>query len=65
MIIDYTKIEHIYIVCGKTDMHRGIYGLAAIIMDQYEFDVYSDFVVDDLTDSKYCIEQEKKLSLFK
>ena len=42
MIVDYTKVTHIYIVCGKTDMRRGIDGLAAIIMDQYELDVYSD-----------------------
>lgn len=42
MIIDYTKVKHIYIVCGKTDMRRGIDGLAGIITDQYDLDVYSD-----------------------
>ena len=42
MLVDYTKVSHIYIVCGKTDMRRGIDGLAAIIMEQYELDVYSD-----------------------
>lgn len=42
MIVDYTKVGHIYVVCGKTDMRRGIDGLASIIMEQYELDIYSD-----------------------
>ncbi|MGX7026045.1 IS66 family insertion sequence element accessory protein TnpB [Vagococcus hydrophili] len=42
MVLDYTKIQTIYIVCGKTDLRRGIDGLASIIMNQYELDVYSD-----------------------
>lgn len=42
MIVDYTKVKYIYIVCGKTDMRRSIDGLAAIIMDQYALDAYSD-----------------------
>lgn len=31
MIIDYTKVKHIYIVCGKTDMRRGIDGLVGLL----------------------------------
>lgn len=42
MIIDYNQLESVYIVCGKIDMRRGIDGLASIIMDQYEMDVYSN-----------------------
>lgn len=42
MLIDYEKIEKIFIVCGKTDLRRGIDGLASIIMDQYDLDVYSN-----------------------
>ncbi|HGH1680768.1 IS66 family insertion sequence element accessory protein TnpB [Enterococcus faecalis] len=42
MIVDYTKVKYIYIVCGNTDMRRSIDGLAAIIMDQYALDAYSD-----------------------
>lgn len=32
MIINCTKVKHIYIVYGKTDMRRGIAGLAGIIV---------------------------------
>ena len=24
MIVDYTKVKHIYLVCGKTDMRKSI-----------------------------------------
>lgn len=42
MLIDYSAVKSIYIVCGKTDMRRGIDGLASIILDQYELNIYSD-----------------------
>lgn len=42
MLIDYSKAEQIYIVCGKTDLRRGIDGLASIVMNQFELDVYSN-----------------------
>ncbi|WP_338233241.1 IS66 family insertion sequence element accessory protein TnpB [Companilactobacillus muriivasis] len=42
MLIDYTKVGHVYIVCGKTDLRRGIDGLAGIIQSQYQLDVYKD-----------------------
>lgn len=42
MLVDYTKVSHIYIVCGKTDLRRGIDGLAGIVLNQYQLDVYSD-----------------------
>ena len=35
MLIDYTKVGHVYIVCGKTDLRRGIDGLAAVVTQQY------------------------------
>jgi transposase len=44
IIIDYTKVEHTYIVGGKIDMRCGI-GEASVVMNQmnqYELDVYSD-----------------------
>ncbi|GKV69413.1 hypothetical protein NCCP2716_19110 [Sporosarcina sp. NCCP-2716] len=38
---DYTQVQNIYIVCGKTDMRKGIDGLAALIQDSFELDPYS------------------------
>jgi transposase len=42
MLIDYTHVKNIFIVCGKTDLRRGIDGLASIIHEQYQLDVYDD-----------------------
>ena len=33
--------ENIYIVCGHTDMRKSIDGLAAIVQQQYKFDLFS------------------------
>lgn len=41
MIIDTSKIEQIYLVCGKTDLRKGIDGLAGIVQEQYDLDPYS------------------------
>lgn len=41
-LIDYSQVKHIFIVCGKTDMRRGIDGLAAIVTDTYDLDVFSE-----------------------
>lgn len=40
MLIEYSAVKNLFIVCGKTDMRRGIDGLAAIITDTYELDVF-------------------------
>ena len=40
MIVDYTKVDHIYIVCGKTDMRKSIDGLAAIVQGQFNLNVF-------------------------
>lgn len=42
MILDYQKVAHIFIVCGKTDLRKGIDGLAAIVQYEYNLDVYDD-----------------------
>ena len=34
--------DHIYIVCGHTDMRKSIDGLAAIIQQQYQLDLFSN-----------------------
>src|SRR5699024_10642951 len=44
-IIDFTKVENIFIVCGKTDMRRQIEGLAATVIQEYDMNVYDDAVV--------------------
>ena len=31
MIHDFTKVKSIYIICGRTDMRKGIDGLAALV----------------------------------
>ncbi|MFD1708333.1 IS66 family insertion sequence element accessory protein TnpB [Siminovitchia sediminis] len=41
---DYTSVQNIYIICGKTDMRKGIDGLAALIQDSFELDPYSDSI---------------------
>ena len=35
MIIDQRQIRQVYLVCGKTDLRRGIDGLAGVVQDQY------------------------------
>ncbi|MGE6515631.1 IS66 family insertion sequence element accessory protein TnpB [Lysinibacillus sphaericus] len=37
-------MKNIYIVCGKTDMRKGIDGLATLIQDSFELDPYSDSI---------------------
>src|SRR5690606_17823332 len=41
---DYTQVQNIYIICGKTDMRKGIDGLATLIQDSFELDPYSDSI---------------------
>ena len=44
MKYDYTSVKNIYIVCGKTDMRKGIDGLATLVQDVYELDPYEDAI---------------------
>ena len=41
---DYMRGQNIYIICGKTDMRKGIDGLATLIQDSFELDPYSDSI---------------------
>ena len=41
VIINYDAVDHIYIVCGKTDLRKGIDGLAEIIRSDYDYDPFS------------------------
>ena len=36
------NVSNIYIVCGHTDMRKSISGLAAIIQEQFNLDLFSD-----------------------
>ncbi len=44
MLIDYQKIETIYLVCGKTDLRQGIDGLANIIQNYYQLELYQSAI---------------------
>ncbi|WP_141096027.1 IS66 family insertion sequence element accessory protein TnpB [Ureibacillus massiliensis] len=44
MIHDFTKVKNIYIICGRTDMRKGIDGLATLVQDTFQLDPYSDAV---------------------
>ena len=38
MLADITRVDHIYIVCGYTDMRKSIDGLCAVIQEQLKMD---------------------------
>uniref|UniRef100_UPI00403F595D IS66 family insertion sequence element accessory protein TnpB n=1 Tax=Lentilactobacillus hilgardii TaxID=1588 RepID=UPI00403F595D len=40
MLIDLQQIKRIYLVCGKTDLRRGIDGLAGVVEKQFALDPY-------------------------
>lgn len=40
MLLDFTKTPNIFLVCGKTDLRKGIDGLAAFITETYQLDVF-------------------------
>ncbi|WP_438759574.1 IS66 family insertion sequence element accessory protein TnpB [Enterococcus sp. AZ194] len=37
-----SKVKNLSIVTGKTDLRRGIDGLASLLQQEYKLDVYSD-----------------------
>ena len=42
MLINYSRVKHIFIICGKTDMRQGIDGLARVISDTYHLDLFDN-----------------------
>lgn len=40
-MINLYDLGQVYIVCGRTDMRRGIDGLAAIVKDEFDLDPFS------------------------
>lgn len=41
MLIDLRQLSGIYLICGKTDLRRGIDGLAGVIKEDYQLNPYS------------------------
>ena len=39
MLADISSVDAIYIVCGRTYMHKSIDGLCAIIYDQFSMEI--------------------------
>ncbi|KLN93879.1 transposase [Enterococcus cecorum] len=44
MLVDFTRVKNIFIVCGRTDMRKGIDGLASIVQYEYNIDLYDDAI---------------------
>lgn len=40
MMLDLEKIDQIYLVTGKTDLRKGIDGLAAVITEEFDLDPF-------------------------
>ncbi|MDF3333837.1 IS66 family insertion sequence element accessory protein TnpB [Lacticaseibacillus rhamnosus] len=41
MVPDLSK-ANIYIICGRTDLRKGIVGLAALVTEEYQMDVFDN-----------------------
>ena len=44
MLVNFTTVQNIFIVCGHTDMRCGIDGLANVITDKYDLDLFNDAI---------------------
>lgn len=44
MLYDFLATKHIYIVCGKTDLRKGIDGLSSLIQQEYGLELYDDSI---------------------
>lgn len=44
MLGDISKAEHIYIVCGYTNMRKVIYGLSTIVQNNFQLDSFSNSI---------------------
>ncbi|RSU14723.1 hypothetical protein CBF27_01740 [Vagococcus acidifermentans] len=58
MLLDLTAVKQVYIVTGFCDLRKGIDGLAGIVQQDYQMDVYDErsfcFAADEATGSNYC-----------
>lgn len=44
MLGNFTEVSNIFIVCGHTDMRCGIDGLASVVSDKYNLDLFNDAI---------------------
>ncbi|RSU09495.1 IS66 family insertion sequence element accessory protein TnpB [Vagococcus acidifermentans] len=44
MLLDLTAVKQVYIVTGFCDLRKGIDGLAGIVQQDYQMDVYDDAI---------------------
>lgn len=42
MLINWHDPDHVYLVCGKTDLRKGIDGLAMVIAENYGLELYNN-----------------------
>ncbi|UFK66116.1 IS66 family insertion sequence element accessory protein TnpB [Limosilactobacillus reuteri] len=42
MLINWQAPEHVYLVCGKTDLRKGIDGLAMVVAENFGLDLYNN-----------------------
>ncbi len=42
MLVNFSNVQNIFMVCGHTDMRCGIDGLASIITDKYNLNLFND-----------------------
>lgn len=40
-MIKLSDLSQVYIVCGKTDLRKGIDGLAVLVKEQFDLDQFS------------------------
>jgi len=44
MLVNFKDVKQIHLVCGYTDLRKGIDGLASIIEHEFELDLFEDAV---------------------
>ena len=42
MLVNWYEPDHVYLVCGKTDLRKGIDGLAMVIAEHYGLELYDN-----------------------
>ena len=44
MLVNWTQPKYVFIVYSKTDLRKGIDGLAAVVAENYDLDLFDDFL---------------------